>query len=360
MALKTIHNVMNNINRHTKLLLFILFSFVGTIVFGQSNYKYIIAKEGDGIYRILERNHLDPIKYKKKFIALNEKKMGKNEQVYAGVKYKLPLVETTKSSKPTLVKSTAKSRPPLAIKKYKIFGSKYDTVHIRNNQLKGCVFYLVSGHGGPDPGAIETIENKMITEDEYAYDVTLRLGRELIRNGARVYIITRDPKDGIRDDKFLKNNSNELCYPNKKIPLNQRKRLRQRANAVNTLYKKNKNYKYQRLLVLHVDAHLITTRIDLFFYYFKRSRTGKNMAYNMREIIRQKYDQYQPHRGYNGKVVSRDLHMLSMTDPPTVFIELGNIKNSRDQKRLLQPGNRQLLAEWMVEGVIYDYKKQKK
>ncbi|MDC1105446.1 N-acetylmuramoyl-L-alanine amidase [Prolixibacteraceae bacterium] len=351
---------MNIINRYTNLFLLTLLIFVSSVASGQSNYKYVVAKKGDGIYKILERNHLDPIKYKKNFIALNEKNIGKNEQVFVGVKYKLPLVKTTKSSNSTPTSKGIVNKAPIAIRKYNIFGSNYDTVHIRNEQLKGCVFYLVSGHGGPDPGAVETIENKMITEDEYAYDVTLRLGRELIRNGARVYIITRDPKDGIRDDRFLKNNCTEVCYPSKKIPLNQKKRLRQRANAVNTLYRKNKQYKYQRLLVLHVDAHLITTQIDLFFYYFKRSRKGKNMAYNMREIIRQKYAQYQPQRGYNGKVVHRDLHMLSTTDPPTVFIELGNIKNPRDQKRLLQPSNRQLLAEWMVEGVIYDYKKQKK
>ena len=36
-------------------------------------------------------------------------------------------------------------------------------------------------------------------------------------------------------------------------------------------------------------------------------------------------------------------------------IELGNINNSFDRKRILQPSNRQLLAEWMTEGILHDY-----
>ncbi|QZE13013.1 N-acetylmuramoyl-L-alanine amidase [Halosquirtibacter laminarini] len=327
--------------------------FLFTILFTtrlQAQNKYVIAQKGDGIIKLLQRNNLSPSKYRTAFIEINKNQIGKNDQLYAGVKYKLPDVKTNKEE--TKVKTTDKSKYP--VRKYKIFGSTYDTIHITNNQLKSCVFYLVSGHGGPDPGAIEMIDNKMITEDEYAYDVTLRLGRELIRHGARVYIITRDNKDGVRDEKFLENNYSERCYPNKKIPLNQKKRLRQRTNIVNKLYKQNKKYKYQRLLVLHVDAFHPTKSIDLYFYHHKRSKTGRQLANNMKEVIRRKYDQYQPHRGYNGTVTYRDLHMISMTDPPTVFIELGNIKNSRDQQRLMQPNNRQLLAEWMTQGIIKD------
>lgn len=344
---------MINTNKN-KILFTVFLLFISSIALGQESYKYIIAKEGDGIIKILKRNHLDPNKYKSQFIALNEKKIGKDHHIYAGLKYKIPIVSKSSTTK-------AKASKSHTVRRFSIFGSEYDTVSIMNQHLKGCAFYLVSGHGGPDPGAIEMIDKKMITEDEYAYDVTLRLGRELIKEGATVYIITRDPKDGIRDDKFLINNTKEVCYPNKKIPRSQKQRLRQRTKAVNNLYKKNKKkFQYQRLLVMHVDAHLVSSEIDLFFYYFKNSSKGKKTAFNMREIIRRKYEYYQPHRGYKGKVVPRDLHMLSMTDPPSVFIELGNIKNSRDQKRLLQPRNRQLIAEWMVEGIKYDYKKQKR
>jgi N-acetylmuramoyl-L-alanine amidase len=43
--------------------------------------------------------------------------------------------------------------------------------------------------------------------------------------------------------------------------------------------------------------------------------------------------------------------MLRSTYPPAVFIELGNLKNPNDQKRILLESNRQALAQWIFEGL---------
>lgn len=40
------------------------------------------------------------------------------------------------------------------------------------------------------------------------------------------------------------------------------------------------------------------------------------------------------------------------------FIEVGNIKNKKDQKRILEPDNRQALAKWISEGVLLDYEEE--
>ncbi|MBK9213145.1 MAG: N-acetylmuramoyl-L-alanine amidase [Saprospiraceae bacterium] len=37
--------------------------------------------------------------------------------------------------------------------------------------------------------------------------------------------------------------------------------------------------------------------------------------------------------------------------PTSVYVELGNIQNTHDQKRILDPRNRQLLADWLFEGL---------
>ena len=47
------------------------------------------------------------------------------------------------------------------------------------------------------------------------------------------------------------------------------------------------------------------------------------------------------------------------TDPPTVFAEFGNIQHSRDQERILDPNNRQALANWMCVGILKDFKESK-
>jgi N-acetylmuramoyl-L-alanine amidase len=41
-----------------------------------------------------------------------------------------------------------------------------------------------------------------------------------------------------------------------------------------------------------------------------------------------------------------------------VYIELGNIKSDKDQKRILNYENRQALAKWIYNGVINDYSKE--
>ena len=48
-------------------------------------------------------------------------------------------------------------------------------------------------------GPSVSIQGRQLHEDEYAYDIILRLARELLSRGAKVHIIIQDKKDGIRD-----------------------------------------------------------------------------------------------------------------------------------------------------------------
>lgn len=237
---------------------------------------------------------------------------------------------------------------------YEIFGDKYKNIHITSNKLKGRVYYLVAGHGGPDPGAVGDCEGYKICEDEYAYDVVLRLGRKLIVEGATVYIITRDKNDGIRDVGILKCDIDEVTYPNLKMPINQVKRLNQRVGSINKLYLKHKKagVTYQRMVVVHVDSRGSNSRVDMFFYHYNKSKSGKKVAKSMYQTVKSKYDLYQKGRGYRGTVKARNLHMLREALPTGVYIELGNIQNPKDQKRFTIVANREAMAKWFAESLM--------
>ena len=73
-----------------------------------------------------------------------------------------------------------------------LFGKALATYPINSRELAGACFYLVSGHGGPDPGAIGNYQGHKLHEDEYAYDIVLRLGRELLMRGAKVHFIIQN------------------------------------------------------------------------------------------------------------------------------------------------------------------------
>jgi N-acetylmuramoyl-L-alanine amidase len=236
-----------------------------------------------------------------------------------------------------------------------IFGRNYQDVPMSSNKLKGKVFYIEGGHGGPDPGAMAKVEGRTICEDEYAYDVSLRVARELVKHGATVYVITRDPDDGIRDGDFLICDKDEQTYPNLKVPYHHKTRLTQRSDAINELYEINrkKGIKDQRLMVIHVDSRGQKQETDTFLYFQSESKESKRVANNMLLTLKAKYAQNRdPDNQYQGTLTTRDLHMLRECKPTTVYVEIGNIRNEFDRRRIMIKNNRQALAVWLVDGFI--------
>ncbi len=222
--------------------------------------------------------------------------------------------------------------------------------------LGGTVFYLASGHGGPDPGAIGRFGRSPLPEDEYAYDVTVRLAELLKQQGAKVYMLVNDRNDGIRNGAILKLDRDEVAYPNQRIPLNQTARLNQTTTAVNKLYTRHKSA-YQRFITIHVDSRSKGQKIDVFFYHHSNSKVGRRLARHIHQRFKANYQRYRPDRPYSGNVSTRNsLYVVRNSHPPTVFIELGNIQNKLDQRRFLLASNRLALANWMMQGIMDDYR----
>ncbi len=302
-----------------------------------SNYKLSKPNQGEGLNAFLLRNHLNLSDDKEYFIKLNKELLGNNNTLRLDVIYKIPNTEIWLNE-------------PL-------FGEERAKFKLDSEDLKGAVFYLVSGHGGPDPGALGTYGNHTLAEDEYAYDITLRLAKRLKENGATVYMIIQDAVDGIRDESYLKMSARETCL-NDQIPLKQMDRLVQRTKAINNLYSEHKN-SFQRCIIIHVDSRSKSKAIDVFFYHAPKSQSGERLAKELQDVFDTKYKEHQPSRGYSGNVTNRNLYLLRKTNPTAVFVELGNIRNFRDQQRFIKSDNRQALANWLYIGLFNDYNNHK-
>ena len=358
------------------ILLFLAFLFSGTTLWAQQKAT---PKAGEGISSFLLRHNRSPKKYYDDFIELNKQKLGKNNVLKVGVTYVIPPVKksTTTSAKTTPAKNTgaknttsegagtkqtsskAKSTKIGTTINEPLFGKQLANVKVTSNRLAGACFYVVSGHGGPDPGAIGKAGRYELHEDEYAYDIALRLARNLMQEGAEVHIIIQDAKDGIRDDSYLSNSKRETCMGDA-IPLNQVQRLQQRCDKINALYRKDrKNHSYCRAIFIHIDSRSKGKQTDVFFYYSNKKGDSKRLANNMKDTFESKYAKHQPNRGFSGTVSGRNLYVLSHTTPASVFVELGNIQNTFDQRRLVINSNRQALAKWLMEGFLKDYKEKK-
>ena len=183
-------------------------------------------KAGEGISSFLLRHNRSPKKYYDDFVELNRKKLGKNKVLKMGVSYIIPPVKKSapssmsgKSASGNDISSNSRSSnvAPQSAGAAKIgtvineplFGKALANVKVTSDRLAGACFYVVSGHGGPDPGAIGRAGRHELHEDEYAYDIALRLARNLMGEGAKVHIVIQDAKDGIRDDAYLSNSKRE-------------------------------------------------------------------------------------------------------------------------------------------------------
>ncbi len=328
------------------------------VMYSQDTLATVTAEKGDGIYSLLRKQGVNPYEYYHEFIDINLENLRDSIHLLEGKTYAIPKVQLDTVSLVDSVQKQSTEIKEVESKTYDIFGEDHKTVLTKSERLKGAVYYLVSGHGGPDPGAMAVYAGKSISEDEYAYDITLRLAKELLAHSATVYIIIRDEDDGIREERILEIDRDEVAYPDKSIPLNQLARLQQRVDIVNDLYKKNKGT-YQRLIVTHVDSRSMGQNIYVFFYHHEKSKNGKRLAESIHTTFDAKYKQYQPNRTYSGTFEDRtSLFLVKKTHPAMTFIEIGNIRNKKDQRRILDPDNRQALAKWISEGVILDYEER--
>jgi N-acetylmuramoyl-L-alanine amidase len=236
---------------------------------------------------------------------------------------------------------------------YDIFGPTYAHTPIISNRLRGKVFFLVSGHGGPDTGAQGKRAGATLCEDEYAYDVTLRLLRFLLSHGATAYMIVRD-NDGIRDAAYFKCDYDEKLLGDKVIPRDQKLRLGQRTDLINqlTIAHNKKGQVDQTVVEIHVDSRSVSTETDVFFYFRPGSELSQDLALRIHEIFIEKYRTKQGRR-YTGTVTGRDLWTLRETNTAkAVYIELGNIRNDWDQQRLVLKNNRQAVANWVGQALL--------
>lgn len=384
-----------------RILFFIVLAFSFSALHAQQKAT---PKRGEGISTFLERNNRPGRKYYQEFLELNKKRLGKDKTLKLGLTYVLPPLRkktpsTTEDPTPgkaesidtvtatadttsddmltaeqlsasphdkadddddeALPVSSQRRTSPSRIYE-PLFGKALADVKVTSKRLAGACFYVVSGHGGPDPGAIGRVGKVELHEDEYAYDIALRLARDLMQEGAEVRIIIQDAKDGIREQFYLDNSKRETCMGSA-IPLNQVQRLKQRCTKINALYRRDKKqYNYCRAIFIHVDSRSKKQQTDVFFYHSMNSAASKKLAFTMRDMFEAKYKRFQPGRGFSGTVSGRNLYVLANAQPTSVFVELGNIQNAFDQKRFVMSSNRQALANWLCDGFITDFKRSGK
>lgn len=347
---RVLPNIMKSLKKQNDIQMKKLYSALIVLLISSASFCTIAQDmaypiEGDGIYSFLRRWNRIDTSYVREFIQLNTERLNVQGGLELGTVYLIPPLHPGDTYPP--------QEPIYEPTDNRVFGPQFSDFTQKSNRLRNACFYIISGHGGPDPGAIANVDGVELHEHEYAYDVSLRLARNLMMEGATVYVVIQDPNDGIRDDRYLNNGNNETCLGDP-IPQSQIDRLKQRVNKVNTIYERDRNkFAYIRAIEIHVDSRNKSKRIDVFFYHAD-NRHSLSLASAMRDVFQRKYDRHQPGRGFEGTVEYRGLYILRHLRPPSILVELGNIQNPDDRRRLVLSNNRQALANWMTEGFLED------
>ncbi|AHH06688.1 Autolysin [Borrelia crocidurae DOU] len=169
---------------------------------------------------------------------------------------------------------------------FKSFENLVQSCPIKNNSLKNKLIIIDPGHGGLDPGAIvkakDGLNNEIfVVEDEYVYDIALRLYVYLKEHGANVELTILSPDHLIRDSVTANNTfvnvKNEVYNDydlNKTDTVDSwingtLEGLKKRLSVVNKFVNKYRNIKREDMLYisLHADNSVGAPRCMGFYYH---------------------------------------------------------------------------------------------
>ncbi|AWG42982.1 N-acetylmuramoyl-L-alanine amidase [Candidatus Borreliella tachyglossi] len=170
---------------------------------------------------------------------------------------------------------------------FKSFENLVKSRSVKNNKLKNKLIIIDPGHGGLDPGAIvksrDGLGNEIfVVEDEYVYDIALRLYVYLKEYGANIEMTILAPDHLIRDSVSANNtfvNVKNEVYNDYDLNKNDtvdswisgtQEGLRKRLSVVRKFINKYKNIKDKDILYisLHADNSIGAPRSMGFYYQY--------------------------------------------------------------------------------------------
>jgi|GEM_PF-2599223 len=239
--------------------------------------------------------------------------------------------------------------------------------------LSNLLVIIDPGHGGSDEGAHIEYLGHRITEDEYAYDIALRLERLLLAASGNTYFTVVDPNQAISEATFLEEWDRDEFFNGEKRRLAQagaQGLLLRVASANQALADFIKNDK-KRCCVVFVSIHIDSQKESIkgvmiikpqgqevtpLILGLKESFSGPpNLLRTKNGIpfqqILEPTKNYVVVRGQNNaspKWGGKDINRIQNR----TLVELGNINNPEDLQHLLDPNFREEYAKRIFDGIV--------
>ncbi|GGG36047.1 hypothetical protein GCM10011414_01720 [Croceivirga lutea] len=313
--------------------IFLIFTLLvsGLYTTAQEEMYTVTAAQGDGIFSLLRKEGLDPVKYYGEFLTINKENLKNGSELVLGKQYFIPLVED--SYKNMGVKMDLEKGTETAI-----FNEELALLNTKSDHLKNAIIYLMLASNSED----EKAELSNLKEE-----VLRSIAEELMVNGAKVYLLKGNAEDQVSDIGSFEYTSKT------EAPMAPIQDMREYVDIINSAYLKNFG-KYQRLVVINLDEALDNSIYHKVSIYHDDNSEGKRFAHNLQNILKEK-------KIATGKDFTKvfaqknNVYLAKNAMPPLTLLEIENTSNVKAEGRVRVKPNKTWLTNTITSGIFNDY-----
>ncbi|MCL6273862.1 N-acetylmuramoyl-L-alanine amidase [Muricauda sp. 2012CJ35-5] len=286
---------------------------VNSVLFAQEDYYTVTAQKGDGIYSILRKQGLDPVKHYESFVLLNEKDIKDGSLLHVGREYKIPVTDDSYKKKGMILMADNSTEKP-------IFDKELGQMSHSGSALKNAVYYII-------------LEDSSAAASSFMDDVSKNLAAKLLEQGASVFVMGGEEEA--------------------KIALTPQERLGNYVASINKRFLQNQG-KYQRLLVIKSNGTIQSGNLDVMVFHHDKSEQGQRMAENLQQVFK-KNSIVKREEASSQTFEDKNMLFLAKNALPAVsLITLSKQEKTGDEVISVRSDKRKF-ANWITDGILKDY-----
>lgn len=322
-----------------KLIIPLIFLGCFLLLPAQKSVDSVVATQGDGIFSILRKEGLDPVKYYPDFLSLNADSLRNGSELVLGRTYLIP--EATDSFKEMGIKINVEDDSESSI-----FGEELATFSSKSDKLKNAVIYLMTASSHT-----RAPNNKLSTEQE----ILKAVAKELLLNGSKVYLLESSNQvvAAIEVEEDQEGQKVEV-----EAPMAGLETMRSYLDYLNTYFLKNSGtQKYQRVLVIDVKEVSGDNKYHKVSVFHDNNSEGKEFANNIGAILN-KSKILDTSKDFTAIFAQKNnLFLAKNALPPLTLIEFRGSENPKTEGRIKVKPEKSWLTDVITSGIVNDYAK---